>query len=153
MWLQTVCVWKHRWPLSLSAALAGQAGVMLSSCFSSSTWFWHMSPCLSFSSYFALSLARFLSFLSHRHGHCSLLWPSGPLLREKVSVLLLFIVHKPTGSYEVEFERCFLLKRAYMSMSLLVCLRYVCVCVNCLRVCVSRRFFLRQVDSCYLVAL
>lgn len=52
------------------------------------------------------------------------IWASPP---QKVSVLLLFIVHKPTGLYEVEFQHCFLLKRAYMSMSLLVCLRYVCV--------------------------
>ncbi len=154
----------------LSAALAGGAGVMLSSCFSSSTWVWLPSlvslPAISLSPYLAFSLFS-LSLSVHfslSHWHWALLpsltiWASPPRKCVCVGVSVCACVHMQTGMCEREFE--FLLERAYMCMSMFVCLGMcVCLCLRlrlcaclCLCVCVSRRVFLRQVDSCYLVAL
>ncbi len=160
----------------LSAALAGWTGVMLSSCFSSSTWVWLPSlvslfPTISLSPYLALSLFSLslffhfsLSLSFHFSLSRSLTLGTAPLpdhlglSSTKVCVrwckCLCVLVYACTsrqacvsGSLRAVSPQEGIYVYVYVCVFVFWC---VCVCVC---VCVSRRVFLRQVDSCYLVAL
>lgn len=129
---------------------------MLSSCFGSSTWNSAAIPRLSFQPSHSLPISLSLSLSFHFSLSLSLTLGTAPLPDHLglssmkpacacVSVGACACVHMWAGMCEREFQP--LLKRAYTSM-------FVCpgLCV-CLLLCVIRRVFLRQVDSCYLVAL
>lgn len=137
---------------------------MLSSCFSSSTWVWLLSlvslfPTISLSPYLAFSLftpsLSISLFLSLTLGTAPLPDHLGLSSMMCVCARVCVFVHTCTCRQACVWVRVwdqFLLKRAYMCMSVFVCLCFGgCVWTVC--VCVRRRVFLRQVDSCYLVAL
>ena len=139
------CVFGNRDGLffSLSAALADWTGVMLSSCFSSSTCVWL--PSLNFPSpslplslqrshLLPISLSLFSVSLSLRHWallHSLTIWASPPLK----CVFLCVCLDSDRHVWARIWEQL-LLKRAYMCMSLFVCVSLNCVCVGvCVCVC------------------
>lgn len=140
-----VCLVTEMAPVFLSVCSSGYwTGAMLSSCFSSSTWAWLPSlfslfPTISLSLFPlspSLSISLFLSLWHWALLPSLTIWASPP--RKCVCVC----------ACAFEWEQ-FLLKRTYMCMSVFW---FGCMCLF-VRVSVSSKVFLRQVDSCYLVAL